>query len=120
MIDFPEGIELYEQIEAPPHMDGLRFTLLPPPDGVKGFKEYHPLDLPQPRTIEIHRMRGSCGWSEELRVLVLFDGATPPILEKPTITDSEISLECASGDRILGRERHERFSRWMRDEGCDL
>ena len=95
MIDFPEGIELYEIVWADPTVDVVTFTI-----------EDH-----QGQTvIEVHKMRGPWGWTEELRVLVVFDDANPPMYETPLVTDAEISLECASGDRILAFEREERIN----------
>ena len=96
MIDFPEGVELYEVIWADPTVDVVTFTI-----------EHH-----QGQTvIEVRKMRGPWGWTEELRMFVVFDDANPPMYETPLVTDAEISLECASGDRILAFEREERINR---------
>jgi len=96
MIEFPEGIELYDLLAAAPGADDVMFVVPASADG--------PLDWSEGQTtevIEIRKMRGSLGWTEELRVLVIFDGAPIPVFETSSITDAEISLECASGDRLL-------------------
>jgi|TARA_Y100000310_G_scaffold262822_1_gene272639 hypothetical protein len=95
MIDFPEGVELYGLLAAGTGVDVVTFTT----------------DDYQGRTVtEVHKMRGPWGWSEDLRIFVVFDGASVPIFETPLVTDAEISLECASGDRILALEREERIN----------
>ena len=65
--------------------------------------------------IEIRKMRGSLGWAEELRVLVIFDGAPIPVFETSSITDAEISLECASGDRLLRLDAERDSEPWIDD-----
>ena len=110
MIEFPEGIELYDLLAAAPGADDVMFVVPASADG--------PLDWSEGQTtevIEIRKMRGSLGWTEELRVLVIFDGAPIPVFETSSITDAEISLECASGDRTLASEREKRINRWSDD-----
>jgi hypothetical protein len=99
MIDFPEGVELYDLVVADTTADAVTFAV---PDIAA---------LDEVELIEVRRMRGPWGWTKELRIFVVFDGASVPIFETPPITDAEISLECASGDRILAFEREERINR---------
>ncbi len=99
MLDFPEGIELYKVVVAHPDADRMWFDLWlhdhPPCQG----------SVPDPQVIEVRRMRGHWGWSEELRVLVCFNGAPLPIFELNWITNADIALECAAGDRLLSEQR---------------
>ncbi len=105
MIDFPEGIELYDIVWADLTADEVKFVV--PAPGMT--------NLDGAKVIEVQRIRGSWGWTEELRVLVIFDGASVPVFETPWITDADISLECASGDRTLASEREKRINRWSDD-----
>jgi hypothetical protein len=101
MIEFPEGIELYELVAADLDADDVTFVI-PVPGKT----------LSEAGVVEVRKMRGSLGWTEELRVLVIFDGAPVPVFESSTITDAEISLECASGDRLLRLEAEQSSDTW--------
>jgi hypothetical protein len=108
MIDFPEGIELYDVILADPTTDVVTFAVTT--TGMTALDAAEILAHVDTEMIKVRKMRGPWGWTEELRVLVVFDGAYPPVHETPLVTDEEISLECASGDRILAFEREERIN----------
>ena len=110
MIEFPEGIELYDQVSADLVADEVTFIV--PVPGTRA--------LEGATIIDVCRMRGSWGWTDELRILVMFDGVSAPAFEKSVITDAEISLECASGARLLALDREERIYEWPDDPRCGL
>ena len=108
MIDFPEGIELYDIVMTPPHMETLKIALLGPAQGVQAFeglKQYDPIRFPEPEIVEIGMMHGPWGWNEELRVLVVFGGAPVPLFESSWISDEAIAFEVACGEKILREAR---------------
>lgn len=110
MIEFPEGIELYDQVSADLAADEVTFIV--PVPGTRA--------LEGATMIEVRRMRGSWGWTDELRILVMFDDAPVPAFETSSVTDAEISLECASGDRLLAFERGEHIYEWPDEPRCGL